>query len=123
MYENQQQQKTLILHELPNRPWSKIGCDLFNIHNKDYLITMDYYSNFYEIDHLIDTKSLMVVNALRTQFARYGIPAMVISDNGPQFCSVEFQCFSTTWGFEHITSSPAYPQSNGKAEQAVKTAK
>ena len=34
-----------------------------------------------------------------------------------------FQCFSATWGFEDITSSPAYPQSNGKVEQVVKTAK
>ncbi|XP_015233581.1 PREDICTED: uncharacterized protein LOC107086865 [Cyprinodon variegatus] len=52
-----------------------------------------------------------------------GIPDIVISDNGPQYASLEFEHFSQKWGFEHRTSSPGYPQSNGKAESAVKTAK
>jgi transposase InsO family protein len=49
---------------------------------------------------------------------RYGIPD-IVSDNGPQFCSKRFQAFQRTWHFEHITSSPEYPQSNGGAERAV----
>ena len=42
-------------------------------------------------------------------------------DNSPQFASAKFQDFS--WDFEHRASSPAYPQSNGRAENAVKTVK
>ena len=56
-------------------------------------------------------------------FARYGVPDVVVPDNGPQFDSAEFTTFATRWGFEHITSSPRYPQSNGKAENAVKIVK
>ncbi|XP_056453492.1 uncharacterized protein K02A2.6-like [Gadus chalcogrammus] len=52
-----------------------------------------------------------------------GIPDIVISDNGPQFASQEFQHFRQKWGFEHKTSSRGYRQSNGKAESAVRTAK
>ncbi|KAI5086769.1 hypothetical protein C0J45_23903, partial [Silurus meridionalis] len=51
------------------------------------------------------------------------IPNTVVSDNGPQYSSQEFQRFSQLWEFDHKTSSPGYPQSNGKAESAVKTAK
>ena len=48
---------------------------------------------------------------------------MVICDNGPQFDSAEFAVFGKTWKFQHQMSSPHYPQSNGKAENAVKTIK
>lgn len=118
-----QQKETLVPHEIPTRPWAKVGSDLFMFDNKDYLITVDYYSNFWEIDYLPDTKSTTVIRKLKAHFARQGIPDIVVSDNGPQYTSGEFLRFSRLWGFQHKTSSPGYPQSNGKAESAVKTAK
>ena len=56
-------------------------------------------------------------------FAHYGIPNTLISDNGPQFSSAEMKEFSEVYGFNHITTSPYYPQANGQAEQTVKTVK
>ncbi len=121
--ETQQPKETLLPHDVPDRPWSKVATDLCTFSDSDYLVTVDYYSNFWEIDYLPDTKSKTVISKLKAHFTRYGIPDQCISDNGPQFSSDEFKQFSKQWQFEHITSSPAYPQSNGKAEQAVKMAK
>jgi hypothetical protein len=57
------------------------------------------------------------------QFARYGQPDQVITDNGPQFACEQFRKFAAQWGFMHVTSSPQHPKSNGKAESAVKIVK
>ena len=49
------------------------------------------------------------------------LPEIAISDNGPQHVSWEMKQFARQYGFNHITSSPHYPQSNGLAERAVQT--
>ena len=64
-----------------------------------------------------------VCKAFRAMFARYGVPDVLVTDNGPQFASSEFSEFAKMWGFDHVTSSPRYLQSNGKGENAVKTVK
>ena len=68
------------------------------------------------------TTSRSIIKALKELFARYGVPDFMVSDNGPQFSSAEFTAFANTWNFDHKTS-PHYHQSNGKAENAVRTVK
>ena len=48
---------------------------------------------------------------------------MVVSENGPQYNSTEVKDFASSYGFNHVTSSPHYRQSNGLAERTVKTVK
>ena len=59
----------------------------------------------------------------KKNFARFGIPNALKTDNGPQFASTKVSVFAKTWIFEHKTSSSTYAQSNGKAENAVQTVK
>ena len=122
-YERSQPKETLRSHEVPNRAWQRVGLDLFELEGKHYLVTVDYYSDFFELDHLKNISSVHVIRKIKSHFARHGIPEQVITDNGPQFLSRDFQMFAKEWDFEHVTSSPYYNQANGKAESAVKEAK
>ena len=64
-----------------------------------------------------------MIQFFKEQFRRHGIPDCPMTDNGSQIVSQEFTQFTTDWEFEHVTSSPRYPKSNGKAEAAVKIVK
>ena len=122
-FEVQNQKETLMPHDLPSRPWEKIGTDIMTYKGENYLITVDYFSNFWEIDRLPDLMSETIISKLKGHFSRYGIPDTVISDNAGQYTSQEFQRFSKEWDFLHLTISPRHSQSNGKVESAVKSAK
>ena len=122
-YEKSQPNQPLMPLEIPSRPWERIGVDLFTFDNKDFLITVEYFSNYWEIDKLNNTLASSLILKLKSHFARYGCPDQVISDNGPQFDCQEFQKIAETWDFEHTPSSPGNSKANGKAESAVKTAK
>lgn len=122
-FDIQQAKEPLIPSNIPDRPFQKVATDLFTLDGKEYLVTVDYYSNFWEVDRLLDTHSTTVIQKLKTHFARYGIPDELVTDNGPQFTSSHFTAFTKKWEIDHITSSPHHPQGNGKAESAVKNAK
>ena len=113
----------LMVHEILGKPWEKVGMDLFRVQGRDLLIIVDYLTDYFEISELMDTSASAVVQAVKQQFARHGIPVWVHSDSGSQFAAREFTIFSQAWGFEHTVSSPYSSQSNIKAESAVKIAK
>ena len=113
----------LIPSALPVHPWQKVGTDLFVLKGTTYVVIVDYLSRYPEVIKLTSTTSQSVIAALKTTFARHGIPDTVVSDNGPQYASQEFADFAKAYSFSHITSSPHYPQSNGQVERTVKTVK
>lgn len=93
-----QLRETLHPHDMTYRPWAKVGTDLFSFQNKDYVITVDYYSNFWKVDYLPDTKSSTVIRKLKAHFARQGIADIVVPDNGPQCALQEFKTFQQRVG-------------------------
>lgn len=63
-----------------------------------------------------------MIEKLKANMARYGIPDEVVSDCGSQYTSREFKAFTREYGFKHVTTSPGHHQSNDHAESAVKEA-
>lgn len=110
-------------HDFHLRPWSRVAADICHFDNRDLLVVVDYFSNYIEVARLRNLTSKVVIREMQDIFARHGIPDTLVTDNGPQFATIEFRKFSSQWSFQHVTSSPRYPQSNGKAENAVKTVK
>ncbi len=72
---------------------------------------------------MASTTSQVTIEALFALFTRYGLPEQVVSDNGPQFTSLEFSHFMKSQGIKHILSAPYHPSSNGLAERFVQTFK
>ena len=113
----------LMYSPLPNHPWEKVELDLFELNGSTYLLVVDYFSCFVEIQKLSSINSRSVILALKAIFSRHGAPATLVSDNGPQYASREMQEFAESYGFKHVTSSPHFPQSNGMAERSIKMMK
>ena len=113
----------MLSHEIPSRPRLKINVDLFTLDGRQYLVIVDHYGDYFELELLRNVAASSVIRAMKRNFARYGIPDTCISDNGPQFDCHEFTRFARDYGFALVKSSPYHSRSNGKAESAVKIAK
>ena len=109
--------------DVPPCAWHTVGVDLFSLNSADYIVIADYYSKYPFSYKLHSTESNAVIRILKTLFAEQGSPAVVRSDNGPQFTSHQFKQFAHEYNFKHVTSSPHHPQSNGFIESQVKIVK
>ncbi len=72
---------------------------------------------------MTSTTSTATIQQLWSIFATFGLPEVLVSDNGPNFKSAEFELFLRRNGIRHKTSPPYHPATNGLAERAVQTVK
>jgi hypothetical protein len=73
------------MQPIPEYPWQFVSQDLFHYKQDEYLVTVDHYSDFIEVDKLDNTRSNTVIEKSKAQFARHGIPEVLLTDNGPQY--------------------------------------
>ena len=98
--------------------------DYFELDSHAYLCIADRFSGWITIYHFPHSAtSRQLISICRASFMAYGVSEEVSSDGGPQFTSHDFRQFLQNWGVRHRLSSAEYPQSNGRAEVGVKTAK
>lgn len=120
-----QTKEPLILSPDPEFPFQQIAADYFTIKGHEFLVLVDRYSGWLTISYFKSNTatSSNLIHECIALFSAYGAPEVFSSDGGPQFKSHEFKRFLEDWGISHRLSSAHYPQSNGRAEAAVKTAK
>ena len=93
------------------------GSDIGNVDGKLQVVVVDYYSFFIYERPMPDMSSETLILALKAIFSESGVPNILITDNGRQYCSEEFKEFSLEWSFVHKTSSPYYPKGNSYTEK------
>jgi hypothetical protein len=108
----------------PEKPWNRIHIDYAGpIRDTYFLIIVDSHSKWVEILPTKSITSSATIVLLRSCFARFGLPMVVVSDNGPAFVSSEFSNYLASMGVRHVRTAPYHPSSNGLAENMVKTFK
>ncbi len=117
-YKPKNVKEPLMPHPIPDRPWEKLGADIFEFGGKNYLVVVDYHSKYPEVAKLDNKGANGVIKVLKQIMCRHGIPDTLCADNMP-FNSYEIHKWAKEWGFKIITSSPLYSQSNGQAEKFV----
>ena len=86
------------------------------------LVLTDYFSKWIEAEAYITIKDSVVKTFLwKNIICRYGFPAEIVTDNGSQFISKDFEDFMLVLGIKISYSTLRYPQGNGQAEAANKT--
>ena len=93
------------------------------INGKMFLIAVYAYSKRMEVEIVNSATSQATIECLRMIFSRFGLPEMMVTDNGTYFTSSEFQEFAQHNSIRHIHIAPYHPSSNGLAERAVQTFK
>ena len=113
--------------KLPTVPFEMIYADFFYLQGKQFLIIGDRLSGWTEVISVkpgtASSGARGLCEALRHVFATFGVPEELSSDGGPEFISQESIDFYERWGTRHRLSSSYFPQSNGRAEVAVKMTK
>lgn len=112
-------------------PWPKATRALERIHmdlagptdNIWYLVIVDAYSMVPAVYPCKNITSTTVLGHLSNYFSWFGNAETIVTDNGTQFISSEFEEFCSSRGSRHLTSPAYHPMSNGRAERFVDTLK
>ena len=110
--------------ECATSPWQRIHVDYAGeFQGHMFLLAVDAHSQWPEVEIMRSTTSSKTIDTLRAIFARNGLPEQLVSDNGSNFVSAEFETFLKQNGIKHVTSAPYHPSTNGLVERLVQTLK
>lgn len=71
----------LISHEVPDYPFQKVAADILYYKGEDYLVLIDYYSNWIELYKLYNKTADSIIEVLKHIFSLQSIPMFFMSDN------------------------------------------
>lgn len=109
---------------LPEKPWSRVHLDhAINFLGSNWLVLIDAYSKYPCIHPTQSVSTKSTIDLLEQDFAHFGYPHTLVTDNATTFMSEEFQHWCKERGITHLTGAPYHPATNGAAERLVQTFK
>ena len=113
------------VHKWPEAaPFERMHMDWADVPGAGLVLVMvDAGSGWIEAFPTRDRSSKTVIKCLRTIFTRFGVPELMVSDNGKEFVSRELNLWLERQGVKKMESPPYFPRANGLAERAVRTLK
>lgn len=111
--------------EYPKGPWERVHIDYAGpVEGMMLLIISDAYSKWLDVKVTKSITATTTISLIDEIFASYGVPMMVVTDNGTNFTSAEFNNYLTSVGIKyHKYTAPYHPSTNGQAERSVQTVK
>ena len=91
-----QQKEPVLPHEIPTKPWEICATNLFELDKETYNVIADNFSKFFEVKKISSSSSKTVINILKENFSRYGIPIILKTDNGPAYSSSKVRDFANS---------------------------
>src|SRR3954464_3328649 len=82
------------------------------------LVAVDKFTKWIEAMPVTNQKGTTAVKFFESIVYRFGVPHSIITDNGSNFISEEFQDFCEGPGINIMYASVAHPQTNGQVEKA-----
>ena len=86
----------------------------------NYRLT-DAFSKYPCIHPTASLSTKATIDILEMEFAHFGYPHTVVSDNAATFKSDKFQNWCRERGIIHLTGAPYHPATNGAVERLVQT--
>ena len=109
---------------MPEKPWSRLHLDhAINFLGRNWLVLVDAYSKYPCIHPTTSTSSKSTTAILEQEFAHFGYPHTLVTNNATTFMSQEFQAWCKQRGIVHLTGAPYHPATNGAAERLIQSFK
>lgn len=79
------------------------------INDTYFLLVVDSFSKWPEIIPTKRITTAATISSLRKIFGRFGMPEVLVTDNGPQLTSDTFEEFCEANGIMHLKTAPFHP--------------
>lgn len=109
--------------EEPKEFLERVHVDVAHFKGHKMLLLIDAYAKWVDVHLLPSLSSHAAIAAVRQTFKYVGLPRTLVTDNGTNFCSEEFDQFLRQNFVRHIRTPPGHHQSNGLAERAIQELK